>query len=174
MSPDTGHYRVALWYLPEDQWTILMRFICDDNLGRLAKWLRTLGYDTLFCSSISDRELLRKALDQERIILTRDNHLIQMKSVQDYLLIKSDQPLEQLKQVIQHFKLKRDEEKLFTRCSLCNTELKPVEKEKIKDRLYPYVYQTQDNFVYCSSCDKIYWPATHIDRMKEKLEKAFT
>lgn len=150
-----------------------MKFICDDNLGRLAKWLRTLDYDTLFYSTISDRELIKKSLDEERVILTRDNNLIQMKVVQNHLLIKSDQPLEQLKQVIQHFKLKRDEEKLFTRCSVCNTELKKVEKEKIKERLYPYVYKTQDNFVYCSTCDKIYWPATHIDHMKEKLKKVF-
>ncbi len=148
-----------------------MKFICDDNLGRLAKWLRTLGYDTLFYPTISDEELIKKALDEERVILTRDNNLIQMKVVQNHLLIKSDQPLEQLKQVVQHLKLKRDEEILFTRCSVCNTELKPVEKEKIKERLYPYVYKTQDNFVYCSACDKIYWPATHVEHMKQKLKK---
>ena len=150
-----------------------MKFICDDNLGRLAKWLRTLGYDTLFYSTISDQELIKRALDEGRIILTRDNHLIQMKAVQNYLLVKSDQPLEQLKQAVSHFKLKKDKDKLFTRCLVCNTPLKGIEKEKIKQRLYPYVYKTQDNFVYCSSCDKIYWPATHIDRMKEKLDKAF-
>jgi uncharacterized protein with PIN domain len=150
-----------------------MKFICDDNLGRLAKWLRTLGHDTLFYSTISDQELIKKALEEERVILTRDNNLIQMKAVQKYLLIKSDQPLEQLKQVVQHFKLKKDEEKLFTRCSVCNTELKPVEKEKIKHRLYPYVSKTQENFVYCSFCDKIYWPATHVEHMKQKLKNIF-
>ena len=151
-----------------------MKFICDDNLGKLAKWLRTLGYDTLFFPTISDQELIKKALEEDRVILTRDNNLIQMKAVKNHLLIKSDQPLDQLKQVIQHFKIKRDEGKLFTRCSICNTELKPVEKEKIKDRLYPYVYKTQENFVYCSTCDKIYWPATHVERMKEKLKKVFS
>lgn len=151
-----------------------MKFICDDNLGRLAKWLRTLGYDTLFYSSISDQELVKRALDEGRIILTRDNHLIQMKSVQNYLLIKSDQHLEQLKQVIKHFKLKKDDMKLFTRCLVCNTPLKEVGKEKIKDRLYPYVSKTQDDFVYCSACDKIFWPATHIDHMKHKLTKIFS
>lgn len=151
-----------------------MKFICDDNLGRLAKWLRILGYDTLFYPAISDRELVKKALTEGRIILTRDNDLIQMKSVQDYLLIKSDQHLEQLKQVIKHFKLKKDEEKLFTRCLVCNTLLEEIGKEKIKDRLYPYVYKTQNHFVYCSSCDKIFWSATHIDHIKEKLKKVFT
>jgi len=150
-----------------------MKFICDDNLGRLAKWLRTLGYDTLFYSTISDQELVKRSLDEGRVILTRDNNLVRMKAVQDYLLIKSDQPLEQLKQVVSHFKLKKDKEKLFSRCLVCNTPLKEIEKEKIKQRLYPYVYETQDNFVYCSTCDRIYWPATHIDHMKEKLRKYF-
>lgn len=150
-----------------------MKFICDDNLGRLAKWLRTLGYDTLFYSTISDQELIKKALDEGRTILTRDNHLIQMKAVEDHLLIKSDQPLEQLKQVVRHFKFKKEKEKLFSRCLICNTPLKVIEKEKIKERLYPYVYKTQDHFVHCTTCDKIYWSATHIDRMKEKLGKVF-
>jgi uncharacterized protein with PIN domain len=150
-----------------------MKFICDDNLGKLAKWLRTLGYDTLFYSAISDQELVKKALDEGRIVLTRDSHLIQMKAVEEHLLIRSDQPLEQLKQVVGHFKLKRDEQILFTRCLVCNTPLKKIEKEKIKERLYPYVYKTQDRFVYCPACDKIYWPATHVDHMKEKLKKAF-
>lgn len=150
-----------------------MKFICDDNLGRLAKWLRTLGYDTLFYSTISDRKLVKRSLDEGRVILTRDNNLIKMKAVQDYVLIKSDQPLEQLKQVIQHFELKKDEERLFSRCLVCNTPLKQIARERVKDRLYPYVYKTQENFVYCSACDKIYWPATHIDHMMEKLKKVF-
>lgn len=150
-----------------------MKFICDDNLGKLARWLRTLGYDTLFSSTISDQELIKRALDEGRIILTRDSHLIQMKAVEEHLLIKSDQPLEQLKQVVRHFKLKRDEQRLFTRCLVCNTPLKEIEKEKIKERLYPYVYKTQNHFVFCSTCDKIYWSATHIDRMKEKLTGVF-
>ena len=150
-----------------------MKFICDDNLGKLAKWLRTLGYDTLFYSTMSDQQLIKKALDQGRTILTLDNNLIQMKAVQNYLLIKSDQPLEQLKEVVSHFKLKKDEESFFTRCLVCNTPLEEIEKEKIKDRLYPYVYKTQEHFVYCSTCDKIYWSATHMDHMKEKLRKVF-
>jgi uncharacterized protein with PIN domain len=150
-----------------------MKFICDDNLGKLAKWLRTLGYDTLFFDPIEDGELVSKALKDNRVVLSRDTQLsrFRMKLGERLLLIKSDKPLEQLKQVVRHFKLKPDKDLLFSRCLVCNQLLEKVEKEDIKDRLYPYVYQTQNNFVHCAKCDRIYWPATHVNRMVETLKK---
>ena len=148
---------------------LIMKFFCDDNLGKLAKWLRTLGYDTLFRLTIEDGELVSLALKENRIILSRDTKLSRFKIKDKYLLIQSEKPLEQLKQVMDHFKLEVKEDLLFSRCLLCNKPLQKVEKEKIKDRLYPYVHQTQENFVYCSVCDKIYWSATHVERMTEKL-----
>jgi uncharacterized protein with PIN domain len=147
----------------------MIRFFCDDNLGRLAKWLRTLGYDTGFQLDIGDGELISVALKEDRIILSRDTKLSRFKIEDRYLLIQSEKPSQQLKQVVDHFKLKIDEDLLFSRCLVCNQVLEKVEKEKIKDRLYPYVYQTQENFVYCSVCDRIYWPATHVERMTKKL-----
>ena len=148
-----------------------MKFFCDDNLGRLAKWLRTLGYDTRFQLDIEDGELVSIALKEDRIILSRDTRLSRFKIEDRYLLIQSEKPLEQLKQVLDHLELKIDKDLLFSRCLVCNQVLQKVEKEKIKDRLYPYVYQTQDNFVYCSVCDRIYWPATHVERMTKKLSE---
>jgi uncharacterized protein with PIN domain len=150
----------------------VIKFFCDDNLGRLAKWLRTLGYDTRFQLTIEDGELVSVALKEDRIILSRDTKLSRFKIEDRYLLIQSEKPLEQLKQVVDHFKLKIDKDLLFSRCLVCNQVLKKVEKEKIKDRLYPYVYQTQDNYVYCSACDRIYWSATHVGRMTKKLREA--
>jgi len=146
-----------------------MKFICDDNLGKLAKWLRTLGYDTLFSRTISDKELISVALSEERIILTRDTKLVQLKSVTKYLLIESDKPLEQLKQVKEKFDLKIDEQYLFFRCLVCNTALEKIEKETIKEKIPPYVYKTQNNFVYCRKCDKIFWVGTHVQRMTQRL-----
>jgi uncharacterized protein with PIN domain len=150
-----------------------MRYICDDNLGKLAKWLRMLGYDTLFFDPIEDGELVSKALKDNRVVLSRDTQLsrFKMKLDQSLLLIKSDKPLEQLKQVVRHFKLKPDKNLLFSRCLVCNQSLQKVDKEKIKNRLYPYVYQTQDDFMLCPQCDRIYWPATHVERMVETLKK---
>jgi uncharacterized protein with PIN domain len=149
----------------------MIRFFCDDNLGRLAKWLRTLGHDTRFQLDIEDGELVSLALKEDRIILSRDTRLSRFKIKDRYLLIQSEKPLEQLKQVVDHLKLKIDKDLLFSRCPVCNQVLQKVEKGKIRDRLYPYVYQTQDNFVYCSVCDRIYWPATHVERMTRKLSE---
>jgi uncharacterized protein with PIN domain len=148
-----------------------MKFFCDDNLGKLAKWLRTLGHDTLFKLTIEDGELVSVALKENRIILSRDTKLSRFKIKDKYLLVQSEKPLEQLKQVIDHFKLKIDKDLLFSRCLVCNQVLQRVEKEKIKERLYPYIYQTQEDFVYCSVCDRIYWSATHVERMTKKLSE---
>ncbi len=148
-----------------------MRFICDDNLGKLAKWLRTLGYDTLFFDPIEDGELVAKALKEDRVVLSRDTQLsrFKFKLGENLIRIENDKPLEQLKQVLDHFALKSDRELLFSRCSVCNEPLKKVEKEKIKDRLYLFVYETQENFVHCPKCDRIYWSATHVENITKKL-----
>ncbi len=150
-----------------------MMFICDDNLGKLTKWLRTLGYDTLFFDPIEDGELVSKALKQNRVVLSRDTQLsrFKLKLGERLLHIESDKPLEQLKQVVNHFKLKPGKELLFSRCLVCNQVLEKMEKEKIKDRLYPYVYQTQDNFVHCPGCDRIFWSATHVEKMIKTLSE---
>ena len=149
----------------------MLKFICDDNLGKLAKWLRALGYDTLFQLTIEDGEMISLALRENRIILSRDTKLSRFKIRENYLLIQSENPLEQLKQVMDHFKLKIEEDLFFSRCLVCNQSLQKVEKEKIKKRLYPYVYQTQENFVYCSVCDRIYWAGTHVERMTKRLSE---
>ncbi len=147
-----------------------MKFICDDMLGKLAKHLRALGFDTYFEKDIQDHQLLRKALEENRVVVTRDRKLVQVKTIPQYVLIWSDQPLAQLEELLQKLSVSPDQENVFSRCMECNTILKRVEKEKVKDKVYPYVYQTQENFWHCSNCDKIYWAGTHIQRMKEKLK----
>jgi uncharacterized protein with PIN domain len=151
-----------------------MKFICDDNLGKLAKWLRTLGYDTLFFDPVEDGELVARALKEDRVVLSRDAQLsrFKLKLGEKLLRIESDKPLEQLKQVARHFNLKPNKELFFSRCLVCNQPLEKVEKEKIKDRLYPYVYQTQDNFVHCPKCNRVYWSATHVERMIQTLKNS--
>ncbi len=152
---------------------IPMKFICDDNLGKLAKWLRTLGYDTLFFDPIQDGELVTRALKEDRVVLSRDTQLsrFKFKLGEDLLHIESDKPLNQLKQVIEYFKLKPNKKLLFSRCSVCNQPLEKLEKDIIKDKIYPYVYKTQDNFVRCPKCDRIYWSATHVEKMTKTLSE---
>jgi uncharacterized protein with PIN domain len=151
-----------------------MKFICDDNLGKLAKWLRILGYDTLFFDSIEDGDLVARALREDRLVLSRDTQLsrFKLKLGEMLILIKTDKPLEQLKQVLEQLKLKPSKKLLFSRCLLCNEPLEDVKKEEIKDKLYPYVYRTHNQFSHCPKCDRIYWPATHVERMRERLSKA--
>ena len=152
----------------------MMKFICDDNLGKLAKWLRTLGYDTLFLDPIEDGELVKTALEDDRVVLSRDTELsrFKLKLGEKILLMESEKPLEQLKQVVMNFKLKTPKEQIFSRCLICNQILDRVDKEKIKDRLYPYVYQTKDNFMRCPQCDRIFWSATHVVRMIKTLSES--
>ena len=149
-----------------------MKFICDDNLGKLAKWLRTLGYDTLFYLDIEDTELVSKALKESRIILSRDAELRRFKSAEkNLLLLASNLPLEQLKQVLRKFNLTSAEKNLFTRCLVCNQILVPVPKKEVENKVPPFVFKTQENFVYCSSCDKLYWAGTHVKNLKKKISE---
>ncbi len=149
-----------------------MKFICDDNLGKLAKWLRTLGYDTPFSQDIEDTELVSKALKEDRIILSRDQELKRFKSAEKKLfLLSSNQPLEQLKAVLTKFNLRTEEKNHFTRCLVCNTVLVPVPKKEVENKVPPFVFKTQEKFFYCSKCDKFYWAGTHVKNLKKKISE---
>ena len=149
-----------------------MKFICDDMLGKLAKLLRALGFDTYYQKDIKDHLLLRTALEQDRIIVTKDTKLVEVRTIPKYILIGADKPFDQLEELRQKAGLVIKKDTVFARCIECNTVLEKIEKESVKDKVYPYVYQTQEDFWYCSGCDKIYWAGTHIQRMREKFKRA--
>jgi len=147
-----------------------LKFIADAMLGRLARWLRILGYDVVYESSISDDDLIARAIHERRIILTMDRKLTERESAKNSLLIKSPSYKEQLKQVITHYNIDY-KSGIFTRCLVCNSLLVSIEKEKIKDRVPPYVYSTQDEFDICSQCGRIYWSGTHRTKMLKMLDE---
>ena len=150
-----------------------MKFIADCMLGKLAKWLRLLGFDTAYLRDAEDSELMRIALQEDRILLTRDGPLAKHKMVRDRsVFIESEKTSEQLRQVIDTLGISVDREKLFTRCIVCNGPIEDVPKEWVKDKVPPYVYQTQDQFGYCRSCDKICWRGTHVDHIIAALDGA--
>ncbi len=147
------------------------KFIADCMLGKLAKWMKILGFDTEYHTTIDDNELVEKAIEGKRILLTKDRNLIKRKRLKDYILIKSEIPLEQVKQVLKDKKLHLDQSSLLSRCLICNVKTIPIKKEEIKDLVPPYVYKTQKNFSHCPECERIYWGATHVDNILQQLKK---
>ena len=138
-------------------------------LGRLARWLRLLGHDTLYYPDIDDSLLLRIAREEDRMLLTRDTRLVKVRGLKDFLLLDENDPFEQLKKVITTFNLSPAESRLYNRCSLCNSLLDTVPKEQVKDLVPKYVYLTTESFKKCMKCEKCYWEGTHQERLREKL-----
>ncbi|MFC2058582.1 Mut7-C RNAse domain-containing protein [Chloroflexota bacterium] len=150
------------------------KFIVDLNVGRLAKWLRVTGFDTLFLKGIDDNRLIRVALEEGRIVLTRDRQIAERRLVTigrlKVILIEDDDVREQLRQVVATLNLSSSL-KPFTLCLNCNQLLVPKSREEVRDKVPPYVFQTQTRFVQCPSCERIYWRGTHWQRMTAELEK---
>jgi uncharacterized protein with PIN domain len=144
------------------------RFIADVMLGRLARWLRLLGFDTVYDPDISDKRLLKVAREQERLILTRDTRLTEIKGVSEYLLIRSNDAFEQLLEVIQALNLR--DFKLLSRCAVCNGLLsKVLDKREVKDSVPDFVFLNFHNFLRCRDCGKVYWEGTHPEKFRKKL-----
>ncbi len=143
-----------------------MKLLADGMLGSLAKWLRILGYDTLYFPNADDDELARIARAEGRILLTRDEGLARRRGLKT-LLIESEQLKEQLRQVIANVGPASGEP--FSRCPLCNTPLQKVKKEAVRGRVPPYIFRTQEHFSLCPHCGKIFWRGTHWKRMREEI-----
>jgi uncharacterized protein len=144
-----------------------MRFLADNMLGRLATWLRLLGYDTAYPRNAEDAELARIARSEERVLLTRDVELTRRRGI-SCLLIESEQVAIQVKQVFSAFHLTVHD--AFSRCAECNVRLEDVPKESVRDRVPPYVFKTQERFRCCRECARVYWRGTHWARMSAQLE----
>lgn len=146
------------------------RFIADVMVGRLANWLRILGYDVLYDNHAEDRQLVETAAREDRIILTRDTRLVQRKAARRALLIRSDHVDEQLRQVLDELDIQATPG-LFTRCLRCNTPLESMARDQAKDYVPVYVYETQERFSRCLRCQKIYWAGTHRRHVQDVLER---
>jgi uncharacterized protein with PIN domain len=145
------------------------RFIVDVMLGRLAKWLRIIGYDTLYFRKIEDSQLIRMAVREGRILLTRDIELFNRGGFQG-LLIDSADLKTQLAQVIEEAEL-RPKIKTSVRCPRCNEGLKAVQREQIRGLVPKYVYATQREFSRCPRCERIFWRGTHWQRIERRLRE---
>lgn len=141
-------------------------------LGKLAKWLRILGYDTLYSNSYRDEELARIADLENRYLLTRDRELLTKYRVKRSLLVNSNEVLAQLRELKDKLHIQTGES-FLSRCVSCNHEIVETFKEDVVDEVPRYVYTTQSRFYRCSGCDKIYWSGTHVTRMRKRLQETF-
>ncbi|MDI6704070.1 MAG: Mut7-C RNAse domain-containing protein [bacterium] len=146
-----------------------MKFVADNMLGRLAKWLRILGYDTVYVRTDDDEELIDIAETEDRILLTRDTRLAKSWVVPT-VLIKSEEISSQLKQVIKRYNLDL-EENLLSRCPICNIEVSPIDKERIFNYIPKLVYETYNEFWTCKNCGRYYWEGTHWKNIKQKVKE---
>lgn len=145
-----------------------LKFILDVHLGRLAKYLRLCGFDTLFSSFFEDREIIETARLEDRAIITRDRLLLKAAGDTEGYLVKSQYHDEQLREVFERFALK-NHVRLFIRCISCNSLLEEVKKEEIADRLQADTRKYFSTFRRCPQCDRIYWEGSHYDNMKKSL-----
>ena len=139
-------------------------------LGSLAKWLRILGVDTFYpIAEMTDGELLALSTNDNRMLLTRDKELaMRAKKLQIPVIELHTTNLdEQLHQVLNHIQL--DSKEMLTRCTLCNTVLGSVQKNKVKTHVPPKVYESRTEFWFCPVCKKYYWMGTHTENMIQKI-----
>ena len=150
------------------------KFIVDQNVGKLVKWLRLLGYDTAFFTGETDTQMVNIALAENRIILTRDTYILKRRLVTTgkvkTILIKSDIIEDQIKQVLDELRL-CDQINPFALCLECNRPLATRTKEEIINRVPPYVWKTRKEYVECPQCHRIYWKGTHWEAMTRRLQK---
>lgn len=146
------------------------RFLLDNHLGRLAAYLRMLGFDCLYQNNYDDEELAETAQREERILLSRDRRLLMRKTVTNGYCLRSLNSLEQLTEVIWRFDL-TSRIVPFHRCLRCNHPLEPVAKEAVLDRLEPLTKLYFDEFQVCPACKQIYWKGSHYEKMQKLVEE---
>jgi uncharacterized protein with PIN domain len=145
------------------------RFILDVHLGRLARFLRLLGFDAYWENDLDDYEIIRCSVNDRRIILTRDKGLLANSQAINGYRILSQKPDEQLMEVFIRFDLKGHTQP-FSRCMECNGLLDPVNKEEISDFLLPGTREYYSDFKKCSGCGRIYWEGSHYERMRKYID----
>lgn len=145
-------------------------FVLDNHLGRLAAFLRMLGFDSLYRNDFQDNELADIAEQTGRVLLTRDLRLLMRKSIRVGYWLRSKDPHTQVIEVVKRFGLE-DQIEPFKRCMQCNTLLEPVEKEQVLPHLQPLTKKYYDEYRLCPGCERIFWQGSHYERMKAFIDQ---
>lgn len=145
------------------------RFVVDQMLGPLTRWLRLLGFDAIYFRDVADSVLLRVARKQGRMVLTRDRELAAQQSAPVLLLANEDLDA-QLREVVERLDLEISRSRMFTRCAICNVVLEPVDKQAVRDDVPAEALRVFDEFTRCPQCKRIYWKGGHYERILHSLE----
>ncbi|MBN1123176.1 MAG: Mut7-C RNAse domain-containing protein [Anaerolineae bacterium] len=141
--------------------------LLDAMLGRLARWLRLMGYDAAFLADTPDLLIVRKARSESRLVLTRDHALSRHRGI-EALFIEGEDIDEQIAQVVEAIGPAGDPPS--PRCGYCNQPLIPVDRDAVGDRVPPYVLRTESEFRVCEKCRRVYWPGTHWESVEERID----
>ncbi len=145
------------------------RFVLDVNLGKLARWLRLAGFDTIYRNDLEDAEIAALSATENRVVLTRDRLLLHRKEIDHGYWVRAEQPDAQIIEVLRRFQLEGSL-RPFLRCLECNGRIQAVEKAAVWERLEPKTGLHYEDFYQCAGCGKVYWKGSHYDRMLAKLK----
>ena len=152
-----------------------LKFIVDLNAGKMARWLRMAGFDANLFTGGDDDAIGAAAWTGNRILLTRDRRIMKHRAIVggriQAILIEDDHIKGQVLQILDRLKLDKSRFRPFTRCLECNRQLKEKDREAVRYRVPPYIYQTQNRFAECPGCRRIYWPGTHWEGMSRKIDE---
>ena len=142
------------------------RFVLDVHLGKLARMLRLLGFDCSCDRHADDPAIIERAVSERRIILTRDIGLLKSKTVTHGYWVRSTDPLTQLEEILERFDL-RSQASPFTRCTVCNGDIGPIDSKEGKREAPERVREWCEEYFRCSECGKLYWKGTHYESLAE-------
>lgn len=146
------------------------KFVVTDESQRLARWLRLMGYDTVVVNAEPLSELYRRAYEEGRTIVTRNRRIMPSSLFRVIRIDERDLP-SQLRHLMVVANLQADDAPAFSRCDRCNDEVQPVEKADVQALVPPHVFRTQQNFRACPVCYRVYWAATHHERITAFLQR---
>jgi uncharacterized protein with PIN domain len=149
---------------------LMQRFFTDRMLGKLAKWLRVLGYDVVYLRQAADEEIVER-LREGRIFLTRGRRAGSWQQLGKVFVVNANEPKKQLREVVQGLRLAMIDAELFSRCLSCNCLLDTVNRDEVRAEVPDYIYQTQSQFHRCCDCGKVYWSGSHSEKMRQQLEE---
>ena len=149
---------------------MMQRFVADRMLGKLAKWLRVLGYDVVYLKKAAEEEILQN-LQEGRTLLTRNRRARSWHGKGRVFMVNNDDPKIQLCEVVKGLRLAESDSAMFSRCLSCNRPLAAVRREEVREEVPDYIYQRQKEFHRCSDCGKVYWHGSHAVRMRQQLRK---